>query len=140
MSQVAAHLQQGCPPKPRLRRRHSPKLPRVIDGRTRIGRRARALARLYRERLGRDADDLLLAMAIEKTARLVALAEDLTARALRGQDIPPDDIVRLNGLCDLQLRRLRLDRHQPPATLTLAEYLSLKKHAVADDDDAEAAA
>ena len=126
MSQVATAIQGQYPATPqRRKRKHWNKLPRHgFDRRTRIGRRALTLAALYRERLGSDAADPLLANAIERAAHLVALCEDLTARSLRGQDIPPDDVVRLNRLCDLQLRRLKLDRHQPPATESVADYLA----------------
>ena len=123
MSQTIAHVQEQYPETAWRPKGHWRKLPRAIDGRTRIGRRARALIRLYCTRLGSDADDPILANAIQRTAQLVALCEDLTARSLRGQDIPPDDIVRMNRLCDLQLRRLKLDRHAPQPATSLGDIL-----------------
>jgi hypothetical protein len=122
-----AHVETAIPDsfaaKPRRPKRRLPR--HAFDRRSRPGRRAKLLAQLYRERLKADAADPLLAIQIVKTANLVALSEDLTARAISGADIPADDIVRLNRLCDLNLRRLRLDRHDPrPRTESLDEYVA----------------
>ena len=62
-----------------------------------------------------------MAASIEKAARLTGLAEDAAARAARGDPrITLDDLVRLQRLADLTVRRLRLDRPQTKATPTLA--------------------
>src|SRR5262245_59168997 len=121
MSDTVTAMQDNYPAK---RRRSKRRLPRhAFDRRSRVGRRAKVLARLYRERLGPDASDPLLAIQIEKTASLVALSEIVTAKAIAGADIAADDVVRLNRLCDLNLRRLRLDRHVPPRGQSLGDIL-----------------
>ena len=55
-----------------------------IDMRFAIGRRIKELTAAFRERVGPDADqDPVLLAAVEKAARLTALAEDAAARATR---------------------------------------------------------
>jgi hypothetical protein len=105
MDQISAEVQANNQPK------RSGKLPRPVDHRTRVGRRVLELRRLYRQRLGPDADDPVLASAVDRAAQLVALAEDASAKAVRGQAVAADDVVRLHRLADLHLRRLKLDRH-----------------------------
>jgi hypothetical protein len=64
----------------------------------------------------------MLAM-IEKAARLAALSEDASAKALNADPrVDMDTLVRLNRLADLALRRLHLDRHRA-AQPSLSEYL-----------------
>jgi hypothetical protein len=64
-----------------------------------------------------------LAVAIGKAAELVALAEDMRARALRGVDVNADDLVRMQRLADASVRRLNL----PSAICTLtSDYRSLR--------------
>jgi hypothetical protein len=92
--------------------------------RTLIGRRTVALAATFRARLGEAAADPVLLAAIDKAARLVALAESVQARALRADPkISLDDVVRVERLADIAVRRLRLDRHAKPAAPSLADYL-----------------
>jgi hypothetical protein len=112
------------------------KLPRhAIDRRTRLGRRSKELVQLFRSRLGSDVvADAVLAAAVERAARLVCLAEDLSARALRGE-APADDVVRVTRLADLHMRRLKLDRHVPrDATPSLEQYLQQKAEGNDDVD------
>jgi hypothetical protein len=96
----------------------------AIDHRTRMGRRARELVRLYRDRMGDTADELTVSAAIVAAAEMQSLAEDLRRRALRGEPIPPDDVVRTQRTADLMVRRL-VDRPQPQPDPdhALAEYL-----------------
>ena len=79
-----------------------------------IGRRIKLLAAAFRERVGlddADPDPVLLA-AVEKAARLTALAEDAAARATRADPKSRSTMLcRLTRLADLSVRRLRLDRH-----------------------------
>ena len=78
------------------RRRRGPKPHQPFDKRTLIGRRAVALAATYRARLGAAAADPVVTAAIDKAARLTALAEDAAARALRADPrVSLDDVVRL---------------------------------------------
>ena len=72
----------------------------------------------------------MLAM-IEKAARLAALSEDASAKALNADPrVDMDTLVRLNRLADLAVRRLHLDRHRPAApTQSLQAYLNGKTEA-----------
>jgi hypothetical protein len=84
-----------------------------------------ALAATYRARLGAAAADPVVTAAIEKAARLTALAEQAAARALRADPkVTLDDVVRLTRLADLSVRALHLDRHNTKQQLSLADYLA----------------
>ena len=96
-----------------------------------LGRRATKLASIYRERLGLTADDAdpVLLDAVERAARLTALAEDASARAVRGDpQITLDDVVRLQRVSDLAVRRLHLDKHRKSETVGLSDYLAQREH------------
>jgi hypothetical protein len=111
---------------PPRRRKRGPKPPRhVFDRRTRVGRRAVELAKAFCQTLGVDASDLALAAAIRRAAEVTALAEHLRARALRGEDVSPDDVLRMSRTSDALIRRLHLDRHRSPAPAqqSLQQYL-----------------
>jgi transposase len=96
-----------------------------IDKRFVIGRRIKQLTATFRERVGPDADqDPVLLAAVEKAARLTALAEDAAARATRGT-ATLDDVVRLTRLADISVRRLRLDRHNTKRA-SLSDYLAAR--------------
>jgi hypothetical protein len=106
--------------------RHGKRALKPIDRRFVHGKRIAELTAILRARVGIDeADpDPLLADAVEKAARLTALAEDASARALRGDPkVSLDDVVRLSRAADLAMRRLRLDQHRAPTEPSLADYL-----------------
>jgi transposase len=108
---------------PAPKRRNHRKARVQIDKRFALGRRIKQLTAAFRERVGPDADqDPVLLAAVEKAARLTALAEDAAARATRGT-ATLDDVVRLTRLADISVRRLRLDRHKVPTTPSLAGLL-----------------
>jgi hypothetical protein len=65
-----------------------------------------------------------LAAAVMKAAELVALVEDMRARALRGAEINADDLVRMQRLADASVRRLALPNAARKPAPTLAEYLA----------------
>jgi hypothetical protein len=95
--------------KPRRRgpRRKDPDARRWVVKRA----RARALAQLYASRLGEAASDPIVARTIQKAAELQALADELRQRRLKGDEgVSPDDIVRLDRLADISVKRLQLDR------------------------------
>jgi hypothetical protein len=108
--------------------RNGKRAPVAIDRRFAIGRRIDLLATTFGERAGldeTDPDPVLLA-AVEKAARLTALAEDAAARATRADPkITLDDVVRLTRLADLSVRRLRLDlrtKQQPSLSAFLRSH------------------
>jgi GAF domain len=114
---------------PTWRRKRPKKPPRyAFDRRKRLGRRAKELVAIFRERIGPDvADDPVMSTAIRRCAETVALSEDLRARMLRGEAVSPDDVLRTTRAADALTRRLHLDRHnvaqRPP---TLSEYLAVR--------------
>ena len=82
-----------------------------IDYRRRVGKRARELSQHFTAAVvasGRE-PSIELTVAIGKAAELVALAEDLRARMLRADaSANADDLVRMQRLADLSVRRLAL--------------------------------
>ena len=109
--------------------RNGKRAPVQIDRRFAIGRRIDLLATTFRERVGldeADPDPVLLA-AVEKAARLTALAEDAAARATRGDPkVTLDDVVRLTRLADVSVRRLHLDRRNATQQPKLSDYLAAR--------------
>jgi hypothetical protein len=99
-----------------------------IDKRFVIGRRYAQLTATFRARVGPDVDqDPVLLAAVEKAARLTALAEDAAARALRADPkVTLDDVVRLTRLADLSVRRLRLDQRNATPQPSLSDYLRVR--------------
>jgi hypothetical protein len=108
--------------KPKQNKRRAP----VQVDRFAVGRRIKLLTAAFRERAGLDVSDpdpVLLA-AVEKAARLTALAEDAAARATRADPkVSLDDVVRMTRLADLSVRRLHLDRRNTKQQPSLADYL-----------------
>lgn len=107
---------------PRRRRRWR-YVPRRIDSRTRSARRAKALREYFTAALAASGRELSVdfVAGISKTVELIALTEDLRARALRGADISADDLVRMQRLADVSVRRL----HLPTASIKQAPTLGL---------------
>jgi hypothetical protein len=98
-----------------------------IDYRRRVGKRARELSQHFTAAIvaaGRELS-IELIVAIGKAAELVALVEDMRARALRGVDVNADDLVRMQRLADASVRRLNLPSAANKPTPTLAEYLAV---------------
>jgi hypothetical protein len=113
-------------PTPKRRRKHrKPRKP--FDGRKKICRRVKQLTLTFRERLavGDDPDPLLLAR-IDRAAQLQALAEQLSARALREDPaVTSDDLVRLTRWADLAMRRLDIiGKRKEPAQMGVTAYLA----------------
>ena len=117
------------PARPNGSARNKKRAPAKIDGRFVLGKRITQLVALYRERLnatGPDADPVLLA-AIERAARLTALAEDASARAVRGDpNIALDDVVRISRTADLAVRRLHLDCPKSKPSVDLSAYIAAR--------------
>lgn len=108
--------------------RHHKSVPVEIDKRFAVGRRVKQLAITFRERLNLDANpDPLLLAAVERAARLTALAEQASARALSGDErVAYDDVVRLSRLADHAVRRLHLDQHNAKQQPSLSSYLAAR--------------
>jgi hypothetical protein len=110
------------------RTRNGLRAPVSIDKRFAIGRRIKELTAAFRARVGLDVDhDPVLLAAVEKAARLTALAEDATARATRADPrVSLDDLVRLTRLADISVRRLHLDRRNTAPQPKLSDYLAAR--------------
>lgn len=105
--------------------KHNKRRARVrIDRRYALGRRVKELETVFRQRLGADAEDVVLSTAIKQACELTALAEAASARALRNDPrVTLDDVVRLQRSAALSVHRLHLDRRAQPATPSLSDYL-----------------
>jgi hypothetical protein len=122
MTLFASEVQHNPVRKRRAKRKVLPRSP--FDHRTRQGKRALELAAAFRARLNADPVDTVLGAAIEKAARLIALSEDASAKALNGDPrITLDDVVRLARLSDLAVKRLHLDRKPQHTGPDLHAYL-----------------
>jgi hypothetical protein len=109
---------------PKRRRRRGPKPRQPFDKRTLLGRRVMQLVGTFRERLGAEADDPLVAAAIRRAAEVTALAERWRSRMLRGERVSTETVLRLTRTADLLTRKLGLDRHKPQqAGPTLADVI-----------------
>jgi hypothetical protein len=121
------------------RRRTRPIAP--FDKRTRTGRRASELAKVYAACIGESANDPITETAIRRASELRALSEALRARALRGDEmVSADDIVRVERLAEQAERALRLDQRERERERvpSLADYLK-QQHAPTAEDEASAA-
>jgi hypothetical protein len=101
-------------PSPVRRKPNKKRAPVPFDKRFVLGKRIAELTAIFGERAGLDATnpDPVLKAAVEKAALLTGLAEQASAGAARADPkVGLDDVVRLNRLADLCVRRLRLDRH-----------------------------
>jgi hypothetical protein len=87
------------------------------------------LVAIFRQRLGADADDLVMQTAILRCAETIALSEQVRAQALRGvPGASVDDALRLSRSAEAMTKRLCLDRHkQPAATPSLQQYLGRRQ-------------
>ena len=94
-----------------------------LDGRTEAARRTKRLVAEYVAALGGpEAVDAAMLDKVRRAAELVVVAERARAAALRGEaDL--DNLVRIERLSELAVRRLHLDRKRGPAGPSLAEYL-----------------
>jgi hypothetical protein len=111
------------------KRRGSDYVPVRLDRRLAIGRRVKELVAIFRQRLGADADDLVMQTAILRCAETIALSEQVRAQALRGvPGASVDDALRLSRSAEAMTKRLCLDRHkQPAATPSLQQYLGRRQ-------------
>jgi hypothetical protein len=102
----------------------------LIDKRYALGRRVKELVTIFRARLGPDADDPVTDTAVRCAAETTALSEDLRARMFRGEDVSPDDALRMSRAADALVRRLHLDRHKAQTVgPSLSDYLRARQEA-----------
>jgi hypothetical protein len=106
--------------------------PRNLGGRPPgIARRRRELIAVLVQAIGGRVSPVQL-VEIERTASLLILAEDLRAKALRGEDVAIADLSRLEGTADRAIRRLGIKSGAAAAPVqTLQDYLA--SHVAADE-------
>jgi hypothetical protein len=99
-----------------------------IDGRSAAARRAKQLTGQYVAALGGpDAIDPVMLSSIRRAAALVTIAEWHRTEALKGGDVLLDDLVRLERLSELAVRRLGLGCKRE------RDALSSRSHAISPE-------
>jgi len=94
-----------------------------------VARRVRDLTSAFSAELQGDAPlSVTQEAAVRKAAGLLSAAEDLRARALRGDPVDMPALVKLENLADRAVRALHRKRARPPAP-SLGEYLRSKAQA-----------
>ncbi len=84
-----------------------------VDGRSKAAKRAKELAASFVAQLGKAAADGAAALAaVQKAAELFVVAEELRARALRGETVDLGELVKVEGIADRAVRALGLDRRR----------------------------
>ena len=99
-----------------------------VDGRSAAARRAKQLAAEYVAALGGpDAVDAVLMARVKRASELVVVAERTRVLAMQGEAVL-DDLVRVERLAELAMKRLGLERRAREAAKgpTLEEYLASK--------------
>jgi hypothetical protein len=110
-----------------------------MDGRTSAAQRIRKVAQAFAADLG-GAEKLSPAVMVKvrRAAELVVAAEELRAKAMRGElttDVGLLALVRLEGLADRSVRRLRLEhKREQNASPDLAAYLAGSAPRSSDDE------
>jgi hypothetical protein len=103
-----------------------------INGRSKAGRRLRALVRAFERDLGGDLSTADLAMA-RNAAFLTLQCEQLQLKILNGEVTANinNDLVRSTNACRHLLAALRIEKRKrkPRPGTTLAEYIATKKAA-----------
>src|SRR2546423_10777527 len=96
-----------------------------LDRRTRGAKRARAIA----AELARGWDGIapVQRQAIERAAMWCAIAEDLAARRLAGQQILLDDVLRAEGVAKRAVKAVLAERPVPPAPPRFSPMRALRE-------------
>jgi hypothetical protein len=104
-----------------------------IDGRSKPAKRAKELAASFVAQLGDAALDAATSAAVQKAAELVVVAEEIRAKALRGEAVDFTALIKIENAARRAVADLGLDRKRPSApAMTLADYLDANHQADAD--------
>lgn len=95
-----------------------------FNGRSREGVRLRMLEKQFRSQLGAAAENPFVTLAIRRAAELTMLAETERAKAIRGEPVDFDHLIRLESMVSRAVRALRLPNTRKSARPSLAEYLA----------------
>jgi hypothetical protein len=99
------------------RRRYRPDPKRRIDGRSHTAQAIKRLVSQWTQRLSSHAPVSPAKIeAMRRAAQLVVLASECRVRAMQGAPVL-DDLVRLERLSDLAVRRLGIPEEVPPGAL-----------------------
>jgi hypothetical protein len=98
-----------------------------VDGRSAEAKRVqRLMAQFVAELGGLSAVSPTRMLKIRRASELTVTAEQMRAAALRGEQVDPLALVRLENLAGRAVAALNLDKHSGPPVLTLQQYLSQK--------------
>jgi hypothetical protein len=81
--------------------------------------RLRKLEAQFREQLGEAAYNPVMVLAIRRAAELLMLAEIERAKAIRGDAVDFDQLIRLESMCTRAVQALRLPTPRGPEQLSL---------------------
>jgi hypothetical protein len=98
-----------------------------IDRRTRGSKRARLIAAELER--GWDGITPVQRQAIERAAMWCAIAEDLAARRLAGQQILLDDVLRAEGVAKRAIKAVLAERPEPPAPPRFSPMKAVREEA-----------
>jgi len=101
-----------------------------LDGRTLARKKTDALVAAFTAELGGGELSVTARIAVERAARMLALAEDSAARRLGGDlSVSLDDITRTDNAAARAVRDLGLGKREVKQGPTLAEYLAQREAA-----------
>ncbi len=131
-SQTAAErsprLRSDAAARPRTIRAKSTNNPQFVhgcDGRSVLMRRRRDVFATLIEALGGEAAVSAATMlSVRRAADAISLAEEYRARALRGEQVVLDDLVRLENAASRAVKALGIKRERADPAPTLAEIIA----------------
>lgn len=109
---------------------NDPRFVHGVDGRSKLMRRRRDLIALFVAELGGDVSATGM-LEVIRAADATAIAENYRARALRGEAIVLDDLVRLENAATRAVKALGNKRQPRDAGPTLAEIIAEHEGAAA---------
>jgi lysozyme family protein len=108
-----------------------------VDGRSRVARRIKELVADYTVRLGGNVGPATLA-EIMCAAESVVIAEEMRAKALRGEAVDMAELNKANGVAARAVRALGIkSTTSAPTAMSLSEYLAAKGAAAEPEDEPE---
>jgi hypothetical protein len=93
------------------------------NGRSAAAVRVRTLTAGFLAQLGAAAEDPIVKLQVARAAELTMLAETARAKAIRGEAVDLDHLIRLESMCTRAVRALRL-----PAARRESEQLTLQAY------------
>jgi hypothetical protein len=120
----------GRPRTIRSKSTNDPRFVHGVDGRSKLMRRRRDLIALFVEEFGGESEvSATFMLAVIRAADATAIAENYRARALRGEAIVLDDLVRLENAAVRAVKALSATRQHRDAGPTLADIIAEHENA-----------